>query len=313
MIELYPEIEPYESGRLKVSDIHELYYEQCGNPDGKPLLFLHGGPGGSCNPFYRRYFNPQKYRLIRFHQRGAGVSTPHAEIKENTTQLLIGDIEKLRNLLGVEKWLVYGGSWGSTLALAYAQEFPQHVTEMILWGIFLGSKEETAWFYQKGANAIFPDHWQDFVSVIDPARRDDMVAAYYRIFTESPIAEQLKAARAWSLWEAKLLTLNIDEALISEFSADEFAIAIARLECHYFINECFLKPGQLLSNIDRIKHIPAIIVHGRYDMVCPVENAWKLHCAWPGSQLNIIPAAGHSGKEIANQQALLKAIDHFSR
>jgi len=313
MSELYPEIEPYKTGRLKVSNIHELYFELCGNPTGKPALHLHGGPGGSPGAHYRRYFNPDKYHLIRFHQRGAGESTPYAEIKENTIHDLIADIKKLKEHLDIKKWLIFGGSWGSTLAIAYAQAFPQHVTEMVLWGIFLGSKEETNWFYQKGASIIFPDAWEDYVAQIDPAERDDMVSAYYRKLTSESQAERLRAAKAWSSWEGKLIMLNPDNTLTSEILTDNFAVSIARLECHYFMNECFLKPGQLLSDIERIRHIPTAIRHGRYDVVCPLEYAWKLHRAWPEAKFNIIPACGHSGKELPMQKELIEALDNFAK
>ncbi len=312
MVELYPEIEPYQSGRLKVSDLHELYYEEIGNPQGKPSLYLHGGPGSGANPFYRRYFNPQKYRLIMFDQRGCGKSTPHNELRENTTQLLVSDIEKLREHLNINKWLVYGGSWGSTLALAYAQTFPERVSEMVMSGIFLGSKEEIAWVYQNGANAIFPDFWEEFISVIDTSERSDMLAAYSRIFLKGKLPEQLKAAKAWSLWEARMLKLNIDPALESEFTADEFAIAHARIECHYFTNDCFLRSGQLLDGVERIKNIPAVIVNGRYDMICPPKYAWQLYRAWPKAKIILSPGAGHSGRDVPNQLALIEATDKFA-
>ncbi len=312
MSELYPEIEPYQNGLLKVSDLHELYYEQIGNPQGKPALYLHGGPGSGANPFYRRYFNPQKYRLIMFDQRGCGRSTPHNELRENTTQLLVSDIEKLREHLGIKKWLVYGGSWGSTLALAYAQEFPDKVTEMVMSGIFLGTKEESDWMYQKGANMIFPDHWSDFIAVIPPEKRHDMLGAYSDIFMNGKKDEQLKAAKAWGLWEARMLKLNIDLALEAEFVADDFAIAHARVECHYFMNDCFLQPGQLLNGVDKIKHIPGVIVNGRYDIVCPPKAAWQLHERWSGSKLVITQAAGHSGRDLPNQLVLIEATDQFA-
>ncbi len=312
MVELYPEIEPYQIGRLKVSDLHELHYELIGNPKGKPVVYLHGGPGSGLSENSRRYFDPQKYHLIMFDQRGCGKSTPHNELRENTTQLLIADIEKLREHLGIQKWLVYGGSWGSTLALAYAQSFPQRVTEMVMYGIFFGSNEEVSWLYQRGANTMFPDLWEEFVSVIDDKDRHNMLAAYHRKFTEAPKAEQLKAAKCWSLWEARLLKLNIDPEIEKEFVVDEFAIAHARIECHYFMNNCFLKPGQLLAGVEKIKEIPAVIVNGRYDMMCPPKYAWQLHKAWPKSKLIIAPAAGHSGREIPNQQALIEATDKFA-
>ncbi len=312
MSEIYPEIEPYQVGRLKVSDLHDLHYELIGNPKGKPAVYLHGGPGSGCNPFYRRYFNPEKYHLIMFDQRGCGKSTPHNELRENTTQLLVSDIEKLREHLKINKWLIYGGSWGSALALAYAQTFPQAVTEMVMSGIFLGSKEEVSWLYQSGANTMFPDFWEDFISVIDQKDRADLLAAYYSKFTKAPKEEQLRAAKAWSLWEARLLKLNLDPDLEKEFIADEFAIAHARIECHYFTNNCFLKPGQLIAGVERIKHIPAVIVNGRYDMICPPKYAWKLYKAWPKAKIVISPAAGHSGRDVPNQQALIEATDSFA-
>jgi len=309
---IYPEIEPYETGRLKVSDLHELHYELIGNPKGKPAVYLHGGPGSGCNPFYRRYFNPQKYHLIMFDQRGCGKSTPHNELRENTTQLLVSDIERLREHLGIKQWLVYGGSWGSTLALAYAQSHPQAVTEMVMSGIFLGSQEEINWMYQEGANNIFPDFWEEFISIIGLAKRNDLLSAYSDIFINAPKEEQLKAAKAWSLWESRMLKLNVDPALEEEFTIDEFAIAHARIECHYFTNDCFLKPGQLIAGVERIKDIPAVIVNGRYDMICPPKYAWKLHKAWPKSKIIIAPAAAHSGRDVPNQLALLAALDNFA-
>lgn len=247
-----------------------------------------------------------------FDQRGCGKSTPHNELRENTTQLLVSDIEKLREHLKINKWLIYGGSWGSALALAYAQTFPQAVTEMVMSGIFLGSKEEVSWLYQSGANTMFPDFWEDFISVIDQKDRADLLAAYYSKFTKAPKEEQLRAAKAWSLWEARLLKLNLDPDLEKEFIADEFAIAHARIECHYFTNNCFLKPGQLIAGVERIKHIPAVIVNGRYDMICPPKYAWKLYKACPKAKIVISPAAGHSGRDVPNQQALIEATDSFA-
>lgn len=311
MVEPYPEIEPYESGRLKISDLHELHYELIGNPKGKPAVYLHGGPGSGCNPFYRRYFNPEKYHLIMFDQRGCGKSTPHNELRENTTQLLVSDIETLRKHLKIEKWLVYGGSWGSTLALAYAQTFPDFVTEMVMSGIFLGSKEEVSWLYQSGVDTMFPDYWEEFVSVIDEKDRQDMLNAYHKIFTKASKEEQLKAAKAWSRWEARLIKLIPDPEIEEEFAVDDFAIAHARIECHYFSNECFLKPGQLLDGMEKIKHIPAVIVNGRYDMVCPPKYAWQLYKKWPKAKIIINPAAGHSGRDPQNMQALIEAVDNF--
>jgi len=311
---LYDPIEPYDSGHLTVSDVHQLYYEQCGNPNGKPVVFLHGGPGAGLVPEYRQFFDPSVYRVILFEQRGCGRSTPHASLEANTTWDLVSDIERIREHLGVERWLVFGGSWGSTLALAYAETHPERVTGLILRGIFLGRQNETRWFYEEGqgASAIFPEMWEQYVRIIPEAERGDMVRAYYRRLTSDDAAVRLEAARAWSLWEACALKLIPDQKLIDEFTEPDVAIAVARIECHYFINNCFFETDNyLIENVDRIRHIPSVIVHGRYDIVCAIMNAWDLHKAWPEAKLEIIPDAGHSVTEPGICDALVRATDSF--
>ena len=311
---LYDPIEPYDSGHLTVSDVHQLYYEQCGNPNGKPVVFLHGGPGAGLVPEYRQFFDPSVYRVILFEQRGCGRSTPHASLEANTTWDLVSDIERIREHLGVERWLVFGGSWGSTLALAYAETHPERVTGLILRGIFLGRQNETRWFYEEGqgASAIFPEMWEQYVRIIPEAERSDMVRAYYRRLTSDDAAVRLEAARAWSLWEACALKLIPDQKLIDEFTEPDLAIAVARIECHYFINNCFFETDNyLIENVDRIRHIPSVIVHGRYDIVCAIMNAWDLHKAWPEAKLEIIPDAGHSVTEPGICDALVRATDSF--
>ena len=311
---LYPEIDPYDIGHLQVSDVHHLYYEQCGNPNGKPVVFLHGGPGAGLIPDYRRFFDPQAYRVILFEQRGSGRSLPHASLDDNTTWHLVEDIEKMREHFGVEQWLVFGGSWGSTLALAYAETHPERVSGLVLRGIYLGMARETSWFYEEGqgASAIFPETWEQYVQLIPESERGDMVAAYYRRLTSDDESVRLEAAKAWSLWEACALKLLPDLKLIEEFSDPELAIALARIECHYFMNKCFFETDNyLIENVDRIRHIPAVIVHGRYDIVCPFLNAWELHRAWPEASLEVIPDAGHAATEPGIADALIRATDSF--
>ena len=309
---LYPEIEPFDSGHLRVSPVHELYYEQCGNPNGRPVVFLHGGPGAGLVPNYRRFFDPAAYRIILFDQRGAGRSVPHASLEDNTTWHLVADIELLREHFGVEQWLVFGGSWGSTLALAYAETHPERVGGLVLRGIFLGRQSEPRWLYEDshGASAIFPDGWEEFVRIIPEAERSNMIAAFYRRLTSPDESVRFEAARAWSIWESSVLKLIPDQTLIDEFSAPDTAAALARIECHYFMNNCFLETdNQLIERVDRIRHIPAVIVHGRYDIICPLTNAWDLHRAWPEAALEIIPAAGHSVTEPGIADALIRATD----
>ena len=309
---LYPEIESYATGQLQVSTLHALYYEQCGNPQGKPVVFLHGGPGGGCNARCRQFFDPAAYRIVLFDQRGCGRSTPHAELRENTTWDLLADIERLRAHLGIEQWQVFGGSWGSTLALAYAEAHPEHVTELVLRGIFLLRRWELEWFYQRGCDALFPDAWEKYLEPIPPTERGDLISAYHRRLTHEDAAVRLAAARAWSVWEGATSFLYQDPAHIESSSADAFALAFARIECHYFVNGGFLKQDdQLLQEVACIRHIPATIVQGRYDVVCPLRSAWDLHRVWPEAMLEIVPDAGHSAFEPGNTDALIRATDGY--
>ena len=311
---LYPELEPFDTGRLKVSPVHEIYYEQVGNPQGKPAVFLHGGPGGGIVPDYRRYFDPQLYRVLLFEQRGSGQSTPHASLEDNTTWHLVSDIEQLREHLGTERWQVFGGSWGSTLALAYAETHPERVTELVLRGIFLCRPKEISWFYQEGASAIFPDVWEEYLKVIPEAERSDMVSAYYRRLTSDDYDVRLEAARAWSIWEGSTSKLCFDPAMIEKFADPEFALAFARIECHYFMNNSFFSSDNyLIENVGNIRDLPGVIVQGRYDIVCPLMSAWDLHRAWPEAELHIIPDAGHSITEPGIIDALVTATDNFAR
>jgi proline iminopeptidase len=311
---LYDPIEPFSTGRLKVSPIHELYYEQCGNPNGKPVVFLHGGPGGGVSPDYRRYFDPEVYRVVLFDQRGSGQSTPHASIEENTTWDLVADIERLRDHLGIRHWQVFGGSWGSTLALAYAETHPDRVAQLVLRGIFLCRPKEIQWFYQEGASAIFPDVWEEYLKVIPEAERSDMVSAYHRRLTSDDYSVRVAAARAWSIWEGSTSKLFLDPSSIEKFADPEFALAFARIECHYFMNNSFFSSDNyLLENVGRIRPIPGVIVQGRYDVVCPLTSAWDLHRAWPEAQLHIIPDAGHSISEPGIIDALVAATDSFGQ
>ena len=309
---LYPEIEPYDCGRLPVSALHTLYYEQCGNPRGKPVVFLHGGPGAGCNAKSRRFFDPAHYRIVLFDQRGAGRSTPMAELRENTTWDLVDDIERVRAHLGIERWQVFGGSWGSTLALAYAQSHPQRVTELVLRGIFMLRHWEIDWFYQKGCDAIFPDAWEEYVKPIPCEERGDLVGAYYRRLTSEDPAERVAAAKAWSTWEGGTSYLLQNPDYLAATGADEFALAFARIECHYFVHRgFFLRDDQLLHNIHKLKNIPGVIVQGRYDVVCPARSAWDLHRAWPEADLRIVPDCGHSAFEPGIAHELIEATDRF--
>lgn len=311
---LYPEIEPYDTGMLKVSDLHTLYYEQSGNPKGKPVVFLHGGPGGGTNPKCRRFFDPAVYRIVLFDQRGCGKSTPHAELHENTTWNLVADIERIREHLGIDKWQVFGGSWGSTLALAYAQAHPEQVTELVLRGIFMLRRWELEWFYQKGCDALYPDAWESYLKAIPEVEHGDLMSAYYRRLTSSDPIERVEAARAWSVWEGATSYLWQDEGHIQSSGEDEFALAFARIECHYFVHGGFFeRDDQLLRNVDRIRNIPAVIVQGRYDVVCPMRSAWDLHRAWPEADLRVVQDAGHSAFEPGNISELVKATDRFGR
>jgi proline iminopeptidase len=309
---LYAPVEPYDQGMLAVSPVHNIYYEQCGNPQGQPVIFLHGGPGGGIVPEYRQFFDPQAYRIVLFDQRGSGQSTPHASLEDNTTWHLVSDIERLREHLGIEKWQVFGGSWGSTLSLAYAQKHPDRVRQLVLRGIFLCRPKEIRWFYQEGASAIFADVWEEYLKVIPESERGDMVSAYYKRLTSDDEQVKLEAARAWSIWEGSTSKLFFDYNMIEKFADPEFALAFARIECHYFMNNAFFETDNyLIENVGAIRHIPTVIVQGRYDVVCPMMSAWELHRAWPESELQIIPDAGHSATEPGTISALVDATDRF--
>jgi proline iminopeptidase len=313
MRDLYPELEPYDSGKLAVDGRHMLYYEQCGNPEGKPVVLVHGGPGAGCSPKMRRFHDPRKYRIVLFDQRGSGRSTPHADLVDNTTWDLVADMEKLRGKLGIERWQVFGGSWGSTLALAYAEKYPQRVAELVLRGIFMLRRWELEWFYQEGASRLFPDAWEHYVAAIPAAERHDLISAFHRRLTSEDEATRLAAARAWSVWEGATSFLHVDEDFVSGHEDAKFALAFASIENHYFVNGGFFEvEGQLLRDAHRIQDIPGVIVHGRYDVVCPIQNAWELHKAWPKAQLKISPSSGHSAFEAENVDALVEATDAFA-
>jgi proline iminopeptidase len=309
---LYDPIEPYDQGMLAVSPVHTIYYEQCGNSEGQPVLFLHGGPGGGVVPDYRRFFDPAHYRIVLFDQRGSGRSTPHASLEDNTTWHLVSDIEQLREHLGIDGCMVFGGSWGSTLALAYAQTHPQRVRSLVLRGIFLCRPQEIKWFYQEGASALYADVWEEFLRPIPLEERGDMLGAYHRRLTSEDEAVRVEAARAWSIWEGSTSKLFPDPDLISHFGDPTFALAFARIECHYFMNNAFFETDNyLIENVSKMRHIPGVIVQGRYDVVCPMTSAWELHRAWPEAELNIIPDAGHSAMEPGIVSALVEATDRF--
>jgi proline iminopeptidase len=313
MRSLYPEIQPFDAGMLPVSEIHSIYYERCGNPEGLPIVFLHGGPGGGLIPGYRQFFDPAKYHIILFDQRGSGKSTPHAELRENTTWDLVADIERLREKFNIEKWIVFGGSWGSTLALTYAETHSDRVSGLILRGIFLCRPKELQWFYQQGASEIFPDYWEAYRDAIPEAERGDFINAYYRRMTSDDKETRMKACRAWSVWEGSTSKLFPDKNLIEHFAGDHEALSLARIECHYFVNNCFFPTeNYILENISKIRHIPTVIVQGRYDIVCPATSAWELHRAFPEAELKIIPDAGHSVSEPGITADLLDATEKFA-
>jgi proline iminopeptidase len=310
---MYPPIEPRRVGRLRVSGPHELYFEESGTPDGKPVVFLHGGPGGGTEPKQRRFFHPGKYRIVLFDQRGCGQSTPHASLEQNTTWDLVSDIEALREHLGIARWQVFGGSWGSTLALAYAEKHPERVTELVLRGIFLLRRQEIDWFYQRGTSVIYPDAWEAYRDHIPAAERGDLLAAYHRRLTSEDPAVRLAAAKTWSGWEGATSKLIPDAAFQSHYEEDATALAMARIEAHYFVNRGWLETDdQLLRDAGRLRHIPGVIVQGRYDVVCGVESAWALHRAWPEADLVITPDSGHSAFEPPNSRALVAATDRFA-
>jgi proline iminopeptidase len=310
MREPYPEIEPFRTRRLAVGDLHELYVEECGNPAGLPVVFLHGGPGAGITPWHRRLFDPARWHVVLFDQRGAGRSTPRAEMRDNTTPHLVADIEAIRASLGIERWAVFGGSWGSTLALAYAQAHPAHVAALVLRGIFLGGADEIRWFSEVGGGAswIFPERWRQYLEFIPPAERGSMVEAYWQRLDSHDEAVRLAAARAWGHWEGGSTTLLHDPDEAGNFEDPLLALSVAVAEAHYFRHGCFLEPGQLLRDIDRIRHIPATIVQGRYDIICPMTSAYELSRAWPEAEFRVV-LAGHSAADPAITDALVAATD----
>jgi proline iminopeptidase len=311
---LYPPIEPYETGMLDVGDGHRLYWELSGNPDGKPVVFLHGGPGGGSSPEHRRQFNPDKYKILVFDQRGCGKSTPYAELDHNTTWDLVEDIEKLRTeVANVDKWMVFGGSWGSTLALAYGETYPEHVSELVLRGIFLFDQDEIDWMYKEGgASRVYPDKFEEFIGLIPEEERGDLVEAYRKRLTSSDKDEQLAAAKAWSKWEGDIVTLLPSASTIEHFTSPDVAVAVSRIENHYMANNGWLEPGQLLKGAEKLRGIPGVIVQGRHDTCTPPVAAWRLKQVWPEVELNIIPDAGHLFSEPGTTDGLVRATDQFA-
>jgi proline iminopeptidase len=309
---LYPEIQPYVQHSLGVDAPHVLHVEECGNPHGLPVVFVHGGPGAGCEPWHRRFFDPARYRIVLFDQRGCGRSTPHASLEANTTQALVADMERIREHLGIERWVVFGGSWGSTLGLVYAETHPGRVLALVLRGIFLCRPHEIRWFYQEGASRLFPDQWERYLAPIPEAERHDLLSAYHRRLISDDEVARMAAAKAWSGWEGSTATLRPNRAVVDHFENPFTALSLARIECHYFVHDSFLNPNQILAEAGRLKDVPGVIVHGRYDVICPVENAWQLHKAWPGAALHIIPDAGHSAAEPGITDALIRATDSFA-
>lgn len=309
---LFPDIKPYVTHSIQVDSVHTLYVEECGTPGGIAVLFLHGGPGAGMEPYHRRFFDPDKYHMVLFDQRGCGKSTPHASLKNNTTQHLIADIEIIREKLKIDKWIVFGGSWGSTLALAYAQAHAENVLALVLRGIFLCREKEIHWFYQSGADKVFPDYWKDFIAPVPVDKRNDIVNAYYNILTGSNDIARMAAAKAWSIWEGRTASLTPRKEVISHFSKARTALSVALIECHYFVNQAFLEPNQLLNNIETIRHIPAFIVQGRYDMICPMQSAWELHQAWPEAKFTVVDDAGHAASEKGIVSALVSIMNNLA-
>lgn len=313
MLSLYPEIKPYARHELAVDAPHVLYVDESGSPDGLPVIFIHGGPGAGCDAASRRWFDPQLYRIVTFDQRGCGRSTPHASLELNSTWDLVADMERIREHLGIDQWVLFGGSWGSTLALAYAQTHPERVLGMVLRGVFLCRPHEIQWFYQEGASRLFPDYWEDYIAPIPEAERGNLVEAFYKRLTGFDQIAQLHAAKAWSIWEGRTATLRPNTQVVDRFADAMRALSIARIECHYFINDAFLEDNQLLRDMPKIAEIPGIIVHGRYDVICPLENAWQLHQNWPASELHIIRDAGHAAGEPGITDALVRATNQLAR
>lgn len=313
MRSLYPDIQPNHQYSLEVGDGHRLHVEESGNPSGIPVLFVHGGPGGGCAPNHRRFFNPERYRIILFDQRGCGRSTPHASLENNNTRKLVEDMEAIRHFLKVDRWLLFGGSWGSTLSLVYAQTHPQRVSGLILRGIFLCRDEDIQWFYQSGASALFPDFWQDFLAPIPAAERQDLLSAYHRRLTSDNELIRMGAAKAWSVWEGRCSTLDPNPDIVEHFADPHFALAMARIEAHYFIHKAFLEPNEILNNCDRLQEIPTVIVQGRYDVVCPMQQAFALHQQMPQAELHIVRDAGHSAFETGIIDNLVRATEQFAQ
>ena len=310
---LYPEIKPYARHELAVEEPHVLYVDESGMPDGLPVLFIHGGPGSGCDAMSRRFFDPNIYRIVTFDQRGCGRSTPYASLENNTTWHLVEDIERIREHLGIDKWVLFGGSWGSTLSLAYAQTHPDRVLGLIVRGIFLCRPQEIRWFYQEGASRLFPDYWEDYLAPIPADEHDDLLHAFHRRLTGPDQIAQMHAARAWSTWEGRTATLRPNPAVVERFADPHRSLSIARIENHYFVNNGFLEPDQLLRDMHKIAHLPGVIVHGRYDVVCPLDNAWALHKAWPNSELQIVRDAGHVAGEPGITDALVRATNEIGR
>ena len=309
---LYPAIEPYAKGHLDVGDGHAVYWERSGTPGARPAVFLHGGPGGGFSPEHRRLFDPERYDVLLFDQRGCGKSVPHASLEANTTWHLVADIERLREMVGAEKWQVFGGSWGSTLALVYAEKHPDRVSELIVRGVYTLTRPELDWFYQFGVSEMFPDKWERFIEPIPPDERHEMMAAYYRRLTSDDRSVRIEAAKAWSIWEGGVITLLPDPELDAVFSAEDYAEAFARIECHYFVHGGWLDDNQLIRDAHRLGEIPGVIVHGRYDMPCPAKYAWALHKAWPGAEFHLIEGAGHAYSEPGILDRLIRATDSFA-
>lgn len=309
----YPEIKPYQRHLLAVEPPHQIYVDESGNPDGIPVLFVHGGPGAGCGKYDRRFFDPEVYRIILFDQRGAGRSRPYAELEGNTTQKLVEDMEAIRTTLGIDRWVLFGGSWGATLSLVYAETYPERVLGMILRGVYLCRQQELDWFYRDGASRIFPDYWQEFVQPIPAEERGDLMQAYYRHLTSDNELQKMAAAKAWALWEGRCATLRPNQDVVESFSDPHKALALACIEAHYFISGAFLEHDQILRDAHRLQSIPGIIVHGRYDMICPLENAFDLQKAWPDAELQIIRDAGHASREPGIVDALVRATDAMAR
>ncbi|MEV0972815.1 prolyl aminopeptidase [Microtetraspora glauca] len=315
---LYPPIEPHDSGLLDVGDGNQVYWEVCGNPRGKPVVMVHGGPGGGCTAEHRRQFDPEAYRIVLFDQRNCGRSRPHASdpavsLEHNTTWHLVADMERLREHLGIDRWQVYGGSWGSALSLAYAQSHPDRVSELVLRGVFTLRPVELRWFYQEGASMVYPDLWESYVAPIPEDERHDLIAAFHARLNDPDPAVRVPAARAWSVWEGSTITLHRDPGIIAKHADDDYAVSFARIESHYFVNGGFFSEEQLLRGIDRIRHIPCVIVQGRYDMCTPAATAWDLHRAWPEAEFHIVDDAGHAYSEPGILDRLIEATDRFAR